>query len=740
MNNSDILVTKNCLLNFSVKERNFLKKLSNTVVETCGYGKILEISSTHSGLVEELLNKGVNAFGFCDFKLTLEASRSKLSHRIKSGNITSLPFDNEEFDAVVSVGTIEKYDGQNIDRVLTELNRVVKKYLFLQIDTTSDTTTKKNRHWWENKTFEYGFRKHPAYYRLCPYESLNEEPAKIFILLEKIPQQAIEKYSIEELNKQRVLHMDMLREIGRRGDAHCIRYQKAAEFVRPGDTVLDLACGLGYGSHIIYHNSLAKRVIGMDLSESGIEYAQYNYQVEGRVEFQLADAQNLENLPDNSVDFITTFETIEHLPEPKKYLAELERVLRPSGRMLICAPNDWSDETGEDPNPYHFHVYTWEKLKRECGEHFILDKGFVQTAGGAMKCHHSPRSWHEVAIEGFEQEAEWILLLCVKDPLKGKMVEYQETQWTLPRSEQFNVANFGRDYENPWIVRGVVTRGQRLLNPEKLLQKQQQILHDMDKRTVDYAAALCGYAYSIVEKETFIDEGVLELLDKIDTILKLKDLRAHHLRWNVSLAFVAGELCKKLGKTECALQYFEYCAGLDVLQYSPLLGNKTLDAYFEIALIQIGFGNVELARDALAKSVTEVNRLVGAGPLNVIGNEKTPFTFGYPEMAQLYDKASRAVYVLEILDTLSDRPELIAMQAKGFFERIIEDKCKIINDQQLIISNLYGEIKWLNNEIERLNQAVVLTTSGQLYIPRSLPYRALRYVYRRLKALLSKSQ
>ncbi|WP_439836962.1 class I SAM-dependent methyltransferase [Aeromonas enteropelogenes] len=735
INNSDILTIKNNSLNYSTKGRDFLTKISNNIIETCGYGKVLEIGSTHTGLVEQLLNQGVNAFGFCDLKSNHKVDKPKLPDRFKYGNITTLPFGNEEFDTVVSVGAIEKCDYQDIDAVLSELNRVVKKYLFLQVDTSGNGSIEKNRHWWENKSFEHGFRKHPAYYRLCPYESLNEEPTKIFILLEKIPQPAIEKYSIEELNKQRVLHMDMLREIGRRGDAHCIRYQKAAEFVRPGDTVLDLACGLGYGSHIIYHNSLAKRVIGMDLSESGIEYAQHNYHVEGRVEFQLADAQNIENLPDNSVDFITTFETIEHLPEPKKYLAELERVLRPSGRMLICAPNDWSDETGEDPNPYHFHVYTWEKLKAECEEHFILDKGFVQTAGGAMKCHHSPRSWYEVALEDFEQEAEWILLLCVKDPLKGKMVEYRETQWTLPQSEQFNVVNFGRDYENPWIVRGVVTCGQRLLNPENLLQKQQQILHDMDERTVDYAAALCGTAYSVVEKGTFNDEEVSQVLGKIDTILKLKEPGAHHLRWNVSLAFVAGELCKKIGKTECALQYFEYCAGLDVLEYSPLLGNKTLDAYFEIALIQIGFGNAELAREALEKSVTEVNRLAGAGALNIIGSEQSPFTFGYPEMAQLFDKASRAVYMLDVFDSLSYRPEWIAVQAKGFFERIFDDKCNIINDQQQMIGNLYGEVERLNGEVERLNKTIALTTSGQHHIPRSLPYRALRYVYRRLKAI-----
>lgn len=34
---------------------------------------------------------------------------------------------------------------------------------------------------------------------------------------------------------------------------------------------------------------------------------------------------------------------------------ELYRVLKPSGRLMISAPNDWTDETG------HLHVYTLEK-------------------------------------------------------------------------------------------------------------------------------------------------------------------------------------------------------------------------------------------------------------------------------------------------------------------------------------------------------------------------------------------
>src|SRR5690606_26984064 len=109
-------------------------------------------------------------------------------------------------------------------------------------------------------------------------------------------------------------------------------------------------CGLGYGSHIIYSVSQAGSVLGIDASEFAIDYAKAHYQTSPSVEFALGDVQNLANVPDHSIDFITAFETIEHVEDPIAYLSELKRVLKPGGRVMICAPNAWVDETGKDPN------------------------------------------------------------------------------------------------------------------------------------------------------------------------------------------------------------------------------------------------------------------------------------------------------------------------------------------------------------------------------------------------------
>ncbi len=58
-------------------------------------------------------------------------------------------------------------------------------------------------------------------------------------------------------------------------------------------------------------------------------------------------AADMENLPfkDNSVDFVTVFDVIEHLSNAQKGFSEVARILKPSGQFLLHIPisdNTWS--------------------------------------------------------------------------------------------------------------------------------------------------------------------------------------------------------------------------------------------------------------------------------------------------------------------------------------------------------------------------------------------------------------
>ncbi|MDR2925309.1 MAG: methyltransferase domain-containing protein, partial [Azoarcus sp.] len=464
--------------------------------------------------------------------------------------------------------------------------------------------------------------------------------------------------------------MDMLRESGRRSDAHCIRYHRAAEFIRPGDRVLDVACGLGYGSHILYVASQAKSVLGVDLSDFGIAYANVHYSSAEAVQFRVGNAQALDFIPDHSVDFIAAFETIEHVPEPAAYLRELKRVLTPAGRVMVCAPNNWVDETGKDPNPHHLHVYAWERLVAECGTFFLLEEGFLQTAGGAMKCLHDARKWVTVPVDSVPQEeSEWVLLLGMSDPVDGADVPYEETCWTLPDSPDFHVAAFGRDYKNPWLVKGMISIGMRARSPQLLASMQERVLVSAEPESVDYGAALCGRIYACMEATEISVETLKHLEAEIWRYAAIPNSMPHQLRWQVSLLFAGGELARKQGRFDDATAFFTECASRDVAAFSPILGNKVMDALYWLSVFAMNRHDVNSAQMYLIRSVQEAQRLVSGDWLNSVGDPEVPLPFGLGETAELFDKASRSAYLLSVLNGIEKKAGVFVQQSSGFLER-----------------------------------------------------------------------
>lgn len=271
---------------------------------------------------------------------------------------------------------------------------------------------------WEKAMLSREWRKHPLGEFVAPYGELDRVTGVVLTAFEPLPDFAAQAYPLRLLEEERDLHMDMLREAGRRSDAHLARYAQASRFVKDGDRVIDVACGLGYGSYQITRSTHAASVVGLDLSDYAVDYAKTNFSgTQGRApHYLVGDAQDLSQMADGSADFAISIETIEHVPEPLRLLSELHRVLSPAGRLYASVPNDWSDESGKDPNPFHLHVYDWNALSeqfRSAG--FYIEKAWLQDAGGGQKRHLSARSMLEVdPRRGPQCDGEWLLVLARK--------------------------------------------------------------------------------------------------------------------------------------------------------------------------------------------------------------------------------------------------------------------------------------------------------------------------------------
>jgi ubiquinone/menaquinone biosynthesis C-methylase UbiE len=133
------------------------------------------------------------------------------------------------------------------------------------------------------------------------------------------------------------------------GVEHRHRYYMTMPWVKD-KRVLDIACGEGYGSNLL--SQTAREVIGVDIEDAVVKYASQKY-ASANVRFKQGSA-TLIPLPDHSVDVVVSFETLEHLTEHEKMLAEIKRVLIPGGMLIVSTPDKkyYTDEP-KYHNPFH---------------------------------------------------------------------------------------------------------------------------------------------------------------------------------------------------------------------------------------------------------------------------------------------------------------------------------------------------------------------------------------------------
>jgi len=114
-----------------------------------------------------------------------------------------------------------------------------------------------------------------------------------------------------------------------------IRDRITLGYVREG-RILDAGCGEGITLEKLIRQFPDCQVEGLDVDPANIEICrQHNLPVRQGSILQLP-------YDDNTFDTCTFMEVIEHLQQPEQALAELARVLKPAGRLLVVFPVDWA--------------------------------------------------------------------------------------------------------------------------------------------------------------------------------------------------------------------------------------------------------------------------------------------------------------------------------------------------------------------------------------------------------------
>ena len=143
---------------------------------------------------------------------------------------------------------------------------------------------------------------------------------------------------------------------------HLNRYEFACGQIGPlrqDNKLLDLACGIGYGTLMLAKNTKAQ-VTGVDIEQAAISHAKQHFS-NHNTQFICQDAKLLD-IEANTQAAVVSFETIEHVDFDQQLLDIFFKVLKPGGKLICSTPNQEVMPFDPEKFAYHLKHYTNAEL------------------------------------------------------------------------------------------------------------------------------------------------------------------------------------------------------------------------------------------------------------------------------------------------------------------------------------------------------------------------------------------
>lgn len=141
------------------------------------------------------------------------------------------------------------------------------------------------------------------------------------------------------------------------------RFSKALEYIKNGDKVLDIGCGVGVFTKLVKDTYPKCDVWGVDISRKVIED---NLKEHEGINYKQSYIGNLKEIPSDYFDVVFSGETLEHLDDPNDLMKDGFSSLKSSGVFVLTTP--FKDRIVSPEHTFEFDHDDVEKL--------FLDNGF----------------------------------------------------------------------------------------------------------------------------------------------------------------------------------------------------------------------------------------------------------------------------------------------------------------------------------------------------------------------------
>jgi ubiquinone/menaquinone biosynthesis C-methylase UbiE len=246
-----------------------------------------------------------------------------------------------------------------------------------------------------------------------------------------------------------------------------------AAFVHPEGRVVDLGCGIGRVMRPLA--PLCREIVGIDISEKMIQKGREFLANVSNARLVHTTGAEIPSVANGSVDFLFSLICLIHVDKRTafRYLREIERVLTPSGMVLLQFENLLSPEGLAEFQrvidldiEYPLEFYTREEIRQLAGAvglkvlNFREDHQFLF----ATLTRAEPADWIRNVNEGVSIALGAAEGIFAGGGREGRIVAQAETTLPQPVALQFHGVLVPRDAAGRWIYR---LGGQVLLRPGK---------------------------------------------------------------------------------------------------------------------------------------------------------------------------------------------------------------------------------------------------------------------------------